>query len=182
MCNNFFHFLVFLRTIIFVRKAAEEPYLFKNFNQNQLSLLNKCLSCICDTLLITNFIYFLGKLIHGKLSHQCIYCGKIFGSTKGLSRHIRFHTRENLYICNVCGREFNQKSHLTVHNLLHGKGKKTFECIYCGKIYGRKHELSIHIVNDHEAIPWTEWLFQYYVVQPWIIWAKEKPNKFCGVK
>lgn len=97
------------------------------------------------------FLYSLGWKIHGKISHQCSYCGKIFGSTKGLSRHIRFHTRENLFICNFCGREFNQKSHLRVHILLHSK-EKTFACSFCGKIYGRKHELSIHIVNDHHIM------------------------------
>ena len=47
--------------------------------------------------------------------HRCRYCGKVFGSDSALQIHVRSHTRERPYKCNVCGNRFTTKGNLKVH-------------------------------------------------------------------
>ena len=35
--------------------------------------------------------------------HRCRYCGKVFGSDSALQIHVRSHTGERPYKCNICG-------------------------------------------------------------------------------
>ena len=51
--------------------------------------------------------------------HKCPLCSKGFPSRYKLERHIRAHTGEKPFVCNVCGAGFSQNCHLKSHSLTH---------------------------------------------------------------
>ena len=53
-----------------------------------------------------------------------------------------------MYLCKVCGRNFDTGTKRSKHELTH----KKVECMcpHCGKIFDRKHKLNDHINSDFE--------------------------------
>ncbi|XP_028648955.2 zinc finger and BTB domain-containing protein 1-like [Erpetoichthys calabaricus] len=88
----------------------------------------------------------------GKLS--CKTCGKVFKRPKMFQLHnIRCSERPadlgqsrpevRNHICNVCGKAFLQRGHLTEHEATHSNIRR-FSCSTCGKKFIRNRELKIH--------------------------------------
>jgi KRAB domain-containing zinc finger protein len=46
-------------------------------------------------------------------------CGKGFSQNGDLQNHIRIHTGDNPYKCDVCGKVFNQNGNLQRHIRIH---------------------------------------------------------------
>jgi len=53
--------------------------------------------------------------------HTCPYCDKICDTKYKLERHVRTHTGEKPFQCEVCHVRFNQKSSLKTHSTIHAK-------------------------------------------------------------
>ena len=51
----------------------------------------------------------------GPEQYVCPYCGKAMKSRAEMVRHIRIHTGEKPYICNMCNYKTNRKSSLDSH-------------------------------------------------------------------
>jgi hypothetical protein len=54
----------------------------------------------------------------------CSYCGKIFKKNSHLQEHLRMHTGERPYECDVCGSTFGWKISYTQHMKTHAKKRK----------------------------------------------------------
>jgi len=64
----------------------------------------------------TLFIYLSGA-VHG--GFQCVLCGRIFKKRRDVVRHLRTHTGEKPFVCQVCQRPFSLKFNLKKHMLVH---------------------------------------------------------------
>ena len=64
----------------------------------------------------------------------CCYCNKAFRDSYDVRRHMRIHTGEKPYSCEICGKDFAQKSQVKSH------------MIPCGKYFSVKDNLKSHQV------------------------------------
>ncbi|CAO1373907.1 unnamed protein product [Diamesa hyperborea] len=86
-----------------------------------------------------------GRTDSSLFKHRCRYCGKIFGSDSSLQIHIRSHTGERPYKCNVfCKKVLSCRSALQMHYRVH-TGERPFRCKICGRSFTTKGNLKTHM-------------------------------------
>uniref|UniRef100_A0A3B3YM67 C2H2-type domain-containing protein n=1 Tax=Poecilia mexicana TaxID=48701 RepID=A0A3B3YM67_9TELE len=79
----------------------------------------------------------------GEKPFCCDVCGQRFNQQAHLNQHTRIHTGDKPFCCDVCGKRFSQKAHLNRHTVSHS-GEKPFECDVCGQRYSQQANLNKH--------------------------------------
>ena len=77
---------------------------------------------------------------------KCDICGTIVNNIK---LHMRTHTGEKQYICDICGKQFLQMNHFQGHQLVHA-GIKPHTCEVCDKSFTLRSSLTIHMQHHTE--------------------------------
>lgn len=80
----------------------------------------------------------------GERPFQCTYCDKNYGDRTSYLRHVRGHTGEKPCKCKICGKAFKTHNELARHRRTH-TGEKPFKCIHCGKAFAGRSSHNRHL-------------------------------------
>uniref|UniRef100_A0A803TV29 C2H2-type domain-containing protein n=1 Tax=Anolis carolinensis TaxID=28377 RepID=A0A803TV29_ANOCA len=83
------------------------------------------------------------KFHTGQEPYRCQECGKCFVSSSALVSYKRLHTGEKPYKCQECGKCFADSSALVSYKRLH-TGEKPYKCQECGKCFADSSALVKH--------------------------------------
>ncbi|CAI5790413.1 zinc finger protein 22-like [Podarcis lilfordi] len=79
----------------------------------------------------------------GQKPYMCTECGKGFGQSSHLMRHLGTHSGEKPYRCADCPKAFTQLSNLRQHRRMH-TGERPYSCDCCGKCFSWSSNLAQH--------------------------------------
>merc|ERR1719334_1874858 len=75
-------------------------------------------------------------------------CGRTFDRTNLLKRHLKLHSGEARFVCDVCKKSFESGSKLEDHYRRH-TGERPFQCHVCGNKFRYKGDRTKHLKNLH---------------------------------
>ena len=93
---------------------------------------------------------------HGTAVHRrfiCSFCGKVFTSRPNRERHVRYHTGEKPYKCDLCPMAFFRGDDLKYHRTTRHPDVKPFVCGVCTSTFAKPKELEKHLqmYPDHNT-------------------------------
>nr|XP_054592748.1 zinc finger protein 32-like [Nothobranchius furzeri]XP_054592749.1 zinc finger protein 32-like [Nothobranchius furzeri]XP_054592750.1 zinc finger protein 32-like [Nothobranchius furzeri]XP_054592751.1 zinc finger protein 32-like [Nothobranchius furzeri] len=80
----------------------------------------------------------------GEKPFACELCGQRFSLKGNLKTHMRVHTGQKPFACELCGQRFSLKGSLNTHMRVH-TGQKPFTCKFCGNRFSKKTNLNRHM-------------------------------------
>lgn len=88
---------------------------------------------------------------------QCHKCnnGRTYSTQSSLISHIRTHTDERRFMCEICSRSFKRPDSLQAHMDLHAP-TKSHVCPQCGEAFQQASGLRQHSRRKHRAHIWYE--------------------------
>jgi len=89
-----------------------------------------------------------------QLNFECDVCQKQFSEKSKLSRHRSAHFKTKNYQCSICHKLFAQKHHLDRHVTVH-TGEKPHQCNVCEKSFSHREYLARHLTIHSDEKPYS---------------------------
>ncbi|XP_045540470.1 zinc finger and SCAN domain-containing protein 2-like [Papilio machaon] len=86
--------------------------------------------------------------------HICEICGASL-APGSIAMHQNLHTREKIYNCETCGRQFYSTAGLKRHRVTH-TGEKPYECPLCEKRFTQNNSMKLHYRTIHLKQPYPK--------------------------
>lgn len=80
----------------------------------------------------------------GEKPYKCDLCDKGYPRSQDLMIHKRSHTGEKPHLCNTCGKAFSRPNKLARHIRVH-TGERPYKCTQCSKAFAQSNDLNLHI-------------------------------------
>nr|XP_022900317.1 zinc finger protein 585B-like [Onthophagus taurus]XP_022900318.1 zinc finger protein 585B-like [Onthophagus taurus] len=93
-----------------------------------------------------------GDKIGVRVMFVCHICNKTYDKEYE-EVHMKSHTEEQNYDCEICNRKFYTKTNLEMHMRVHSNGKK-FTCSYCKKAFLNYENLQNHVKHLCQSRPY----------------------------
>lgn len=88
------------------------------------------------------------KSIHfGIYSHACTKCERGFNSRASLESHLRTHTGERPFVCDLCNKPFSQSSSLNLHKKTIHHRIHLYTCEVCDRGFSCISNLKRHVIT-----------------------------------
>ena len=90
--------------------------------------------------------------LDGNITYKCKECSIVFDKKWSMNVHIRVHTGDRSYVCEVpeCGANFARPQNLWRHHKTHSQ-EKPHSCPICSKAFCERKDMMNHIVVHDEA-------------------------------
>ena len=95
------------------------------------------------------FVEFVEETSSDKMVETCMICEKEFNSKSHLKQHLLIHNGEKSFQCEYCEKKFTRKWSLNTHVKIH-TGERALKCEYCEKKFNRKEHLKRHLTIHTE--------------------------------
>ncbi|EGT35454.1 hypothetical protein CAEBREN_24765 [Caenorhabditis brenneri] len=119
------------------QQQMEEHFMDKHVDKEKKT----CEACPTDHIQPHNIVQHYR--LHTNNVYACQQCGKR-GRRNYLRSHVRIHTGERPFRCDICSKSFGDSSTLRRHRLIH-TGEKKYQCPVCGRAIARKDNVKVHI-------------------------------------
>lgn len=128
-----------------------------------------------------------GLFPEGRKGFECVQCGKVVSCSSLLRTHMRSHSSERPFACNICSKKFKANHNLQQHEMqCHGifpQGRKRIQCTQCGYTASSSAGLRQHMRSHSDerlckcticakAFKWKGALTQHMIVH-----SQERPFK-----
>ena len=111
----------------------------------------------CDLKFVGQYLYSRHLRRKHQSTHTCKDCGRTFGHKSLFDIHVRTHSGERPFVCELCGASYPIQGSLThhmkaSHSNWHKERKKEKQCDRCQRCFYTNHSLNFHIRTVHENI------------------------------
>lgn len=85
------------------------------------------------------------KIWEPSVELKCEQCGKVFHHVGNYRKHLKIHSGERPFACNLCEKTFLLAQHLKSHIQLVHVNEKAFQCALCGKLFNHVSNYKKHM-------------------------------------
>ncbi|OWF39193.1 zinc finger protein 260-like [Mizuhopecten yessoensis] len=79
-----------------------------------------------------------------KYIYKCNVCGKEYNNKSNCHRHLKSHTHDKTYKCDHCDKTYMHRYELKMHSRIH-TGEKPFKCVICTRAFNESGNLRRHM-------------------------------------